>query len=92
MLICGVVLAGLILLVIFMYWSHQEIPNEGGVVYQHYKGGKYHVFGTAQSPSNPDEKVVVYRPLDGKIIYFRKHEEFYGKVAGNPRFIRVDHD
>ena len=84
MLVCCLVLAVMMLLVIFMFWSSQEMPNEGGVRYADRNGGTYHVFGVAKNPNKTHERVVVYRHNDD--IYFRNYEEFYGMA------VRVDHD
>jgi len=62
--------------------------------YRHYKGGEYHVIGTARH-SETDEKLVVYRCLyDNNSLWVRPLAMFQEKVIVDgqqvPRFALVE--
>ncbi len=46
--------------------------------YQHYKGGKYHVIGSAKH-TETEEDLVLYVDESGK-LWARPYEMFFGKV------------
>ncbi|MEP1740935.1 MAG: DUF1653 domain-containing protein [Kangiellaceae bacterium] len=50
-------------------------------LYQHYKGGEYHVIDLAQH-SETEEQLVVYRPLYGEQkLWVRPFEMFFEQVT-----------
>lgn len=55
-------------------------------VYQHYKGPKYEVFGTARH-SETEELLVVYRPLYGAAF---ENDEQWGDVWVRPAAMFVE--
>ncbi len=55
--------------------SGETFPQPG--LYEHFKGGKYHVLFHARNSANPDETIVVYRALrENGAVWIRKQSEF----------------